>query len=106
MNFSHLIRPDVRREGNQGFGPGKGFFKRLDKIGCGEPKGFEETFHLNFFLPDAREKIEEILRLLGIRIKADVECLIPVRDRFSNGLENTLYPSKGHLFSARDGLQR
>jgi hypothetical protein len=106
MNLPHFVQPDVRREGNQGFRAGKGLFKRLDKIDGGESKGFEETFHPNLFLPDAREKLEEILRLGGIRIEADVECLIPIRDRFSNGLKNTLYPSKGHLFSARDGLQR
>ncbi len=106
MNLSHLVRPDVRREGDQGFGPGKGFLKRLDKIDGGKSEGFEETFHLNFFLPDTREKLEKIFRLVRIRIEADVECLVPGRDRLPNGLENILDSPEGHLFSSGDGFQR
>jgi len=106
VNFPHLFGSNLRGEGDQGFGPGKSLFKRLDKIEGGESKGFKETFHLNFFLPDAGEKLEEILRLMRIRIEADVEGLIPIRERFPNGLNHMLHPSKGHFFSARDSLQR
>jgi hypothetical protein len=106
MDLPHLVRPDFRRESNQGFRPGKGCFKRLDKIDGREPKGFKETFHLDLFFPDAGEKIEEISRPLGIRIEANMESLIPIRDRLPNGLENTLHPSKRHLISASDVLQR
>ena len=106
MNFPHLVGSNVGGEGNQGFGPGKSLFERLDKIEGGKSEGFKETFHLNFFLPDAGEKLEEILRPLGIRIEADVEGLIPIRECFPNGLKHTLHPSKGHFFSTRDCLQR
>jgi hypothetical protein len=106
MNLPHSVRPHVGGEGNEGFWSGKGFLKGLNKINCGETKGFEETFHLNFFLTDARKKLDIIFRPLRIRIEADMERLVPVRNRFSNGLEDTLYPSEGHLFSASDGFQR
>jgi len=73
---------------------------------AGESKAFKETFHLDLFFPEAGEKIKKILRPLGIRIEADMECLITIRDGFFNGLKNTLHASKGHFLSARDGLQR
>jgi hypothetical protein len=99
-----LVRADLRGEGDQGFRSGKGLFKRLDKFDGGKPKAFEETFHPNLFLSNTRKKIEEILRTLGIRIEADMEGLITIRDSFFNGLEDTFHVSKGHLFSTRDGL--
>src|SRR4030042_5451977 len=106
MNLSSGFRPDFRRESHQGFGSGRSCFKRLDKIDGGQSKGFKETFYPDLFCPDAGEEIEEILRPLGIRIEADMECLITIRDGFFNGLKNTLHASKGNFFSARDGHQR
>jgi hypothetical protein len=105
MDLPQLVRSDLRGEGNQGFGSWKRLFKGLDKIDCRKPKGFEETFHLDFLLPDAREEVEEISRVLGIGVEADMEGLIPVRNRLPNGLENALYPSKDHPCSAGEGLQ-
>ncbi len=43
MNPPYLVRPDVRGEGNQGFGSRKSLFKRLDKVASGKSKGFERN---------------------------------------------------------------
>ena len=100
MNPSHPVRSDIRRKGDHRFRPGKGFFKRLDKIGRGQSEGFKETFHTNLLFTDAREESEKVFGLLGIGVKTDVKGLVPIGNRFFDRLENFLHPSEGHLFSA------
>jgi len=106
MKLPQAVRPHIRGEGDQGFWPRKGSLKGFDEIDGGEPKRFEETFHPNFLFTDARKKFNIIFRPLRRRIEADMECFVPIRNRFANGLENSLYPPEGYFFSASDGLQR
>jgi hypothetical protein len=57
-------------------------------------------------MPDMREKVEKIFRSFRIRIEGNIEGLISVRNRLSNGPKNFFHPSKSNFFSTRNHLLR
>jgi hypothetical protein len=76
MNSPQPFGSHIRRKGDEGFGSGKGLLKSPDKMEGWESEGFEEAFHPDLLLPDAREEAEIIVRLVRIGIEADVKGFI------------------------------
>jgi hypothetical protein len=102
MNSPHPLGSHIRRKGDEGFGPGKGFLESPDKMERGKSKGLKEAFHSDLLLTDAGEKAEIIVRLVGIGVEADMKGFISQVLCFLNRLEHLLHSPEGHFFSARD----